>query len=199
LARRSENETQSLVESLTRRGKSGASLFSKRKQKKTTNLDELTQAELAWAKDYAAVLKAVGFSWRYISDTLNIQTGLVKSFADEPDFNEKVAKVAADKVEGAVNHMKAASVELTEYLLEIARNEPDSKIRLQAIVEGLDRVGITKVNKSESVVTKNENTTLTPSEDFFERLETLPLETQRQIADLSRQMEELVMTSRGTE
>lgn len=197
MARRTE--TEQLVESFTRRGKSGASLFSKRKQKKVTSLDELTQAELAWAKDYAAVLKAVGFSWRYISDTLNIQTSLVKSFADEPEFNEKVAKVAADKVEGAVNHMKAASVELTEYLLEIARNEPDSKIRLNAIVEGLDRVGITKVNKSESAVTRTERTEIGFGEDFFSKLEGLPIETQRRIAELSAEMESLVLSERGNE
>lgn len=187
------------TESLLRRGKSGAAVFSKRKSRKITNLDDLTQAELQWAKDYAAVLKAVGFSWRYISDTLNIQTSLVKSFADDDAWNTKVAKVATDKVDGAINHMKSAAVELVEYLLEIARNEPDSQTRLKAIVEGLDRVGITKVNKSESVVTKTERQEHDVSEGFFDRLEALPIETQRQVAALMGEVETLVSEAKGSE
>jgi hypothetical protein len=195
---RKDTTAEEIVVGLARR-KSGGTLFSKRKVKKITDLAELNAHELSWARDYAAVLKAVGYSWRYISDSLNIQTGLVKAWGEDDDFQAKVAIVAADKVAGAVNHMKDASVELTEGLLEIARHEPDAKIRLNAIVEGLDRVGITKVNKSESVVTKTEQHQHELSDDFFSKLEALPLETQKRIAQLTTELDAIVSEASGHE
>lgn len=181
------------------RGKNGMSVFARRKSKKVTNLDDLIPSELAFAKTYAATLKAVGFSWRYISDTVNIQTGLVKAWADDPEWMTMVEKVAQDVVDGAAVQLRSNTVELQEMLMEVARKCPDWAVKLRAIESGLDRTGLSKVNKSESVVTKNEKTTHTLASDLFERMEGLPFETQQKLAAMATEMEEMMETARGQE
>lgn len=186
-----------LVEKIAPRNKRGATVFSKRKSRKITDLSTLNKSELQFARSYAACLKAVGYSWRYISDTLNIQTGLVKAWADDKDWLRMVEKVADDVVGGAVEHLQRHSMELTEMLLDQARREPDGAIKLKAILEGLDRVGMAKVNKSESRVTKDENKSETHthsfSEEFMERLEGMPVDTQKKLAELMSEVDRLMV------
>jgi hypothetical protein len=181
------------------RNKAGASVLSRRKSAKVTNLDDITKAELQFARVYSATLKATGWSWRYISDTVNIQGSLVKAWADDPEWIAMVEKVAGDIVEGSVEHLKRHSIDLTEMLLELARKTTDDAVKLRAIESGLDRVGVTKVNKSESIVTKKDQQEHSLAADLFERMEGLPLETQQKIAALATELDELVTSARGTE
>jgi hypothetical protein len=194
LPRRNQNE---IIERLGSRNKSGNTIFSRRKARKVTEESQLTQAEIAWGKDYAAVLKAVGYSNRYIGDTLGIRSGIIKEWLNEDDQKQKIATVQTDIVNGAVDHLRRHAVELTEMLLELARRTTDDGVRLKAIVEGLDRVGLAKVNKSESIVTKTEHTEHDLSADFFERLEGLPLETQQQLASMAAEMDKIVEQAKG--
>jgi hypothetical protein len=87
-----------------------------------------------------ARLKATGHSWRYISDTLGIQTGLCKAWADDKEWQKKVAAVAEDIVRSGIDLLNLATVDLVEGLLELARNETEGSVRLRAIVEALDRM-----------------------------------------------------------
>lgn len=181
------------------RNKQGSTIFSKRKSAKCTNLDDLTKAELGFAQAYAAALKAVGYSWRYISDTINIQTSLVKAWADEEDWRSMVTKVASDVVDGGVENLRRASMELTEMLLELARRTTDDAVKLRAIESGLDRVGIAKVNKSESIVRKRDETEHSLSSELVDRMEGLPLNTQQRLAELAVEMDELISSAKGAE
>lgn len=182
------------IDQITARNKHGVSVFSRRKSRKITELSELTNSELSFSRAYAATLKAVGYSWRYISDTLNIQTSLVKSWADDDDWQQMVAKVSTDIVSGAVTHLERQAVELTEMLVELARRTTDDAVKLRAIEAGLDRVGMSKVNKSESKVTKDEHTRHehAMNDEFLQRLEGMPVETQTAVAQLAAQMDELL-------
>jgi len=190
---------QTYVERLAARGKSGNSAFSRRKVGKVTSLDQMSKAEIQWSKDYASVLKAVGYSYRYISDTLMIQTGIVKAWFEEPEVQERVETVLADIVSGAVDHLRNYAVELVEMLMELARTTSDDSVKLRAIESGLDRVGVAKVNKSESIVSKTERQEFDFSQEAFEKLEGLPLETQEKIARLSAEMEVVINDAKGKE
>jgi hypothetical protein len=181
------------------RGKAGLSIYTGRKTGKVTSADELQPAELQWAKSYAAVLKAVGYSFRYISDTVMVQTGIVKSWFDEEEVQKRVLQVQEDIVAGAVDHLQNYAVELVEMLMELARSTTDDSVKLRAIESGLDRVGVAKVNKSESVVTKNERTEFGISPESLEKMEALPLETQEKIAKLASEMEDLMTSAKGSE
>lgn len=181
------------------RTKQGTNVFSKRKSAKVTNLDDLTNAELHYSQAYAAALKATGHSWRYISDTINIQTSLVKAWADDETWQAMVAKVASDIVEGGVENLRRASLDLTEMLLDLARRTTDDGVKLRAIESGLDRVGIAKVNKSESIVRKRDETEHSLSADLVEKMEGLPLTTQQRLAELAIEMDELISSAKGAE
>lgn len=185
-----------LMEKLAPRNKRGVTIFSKRKASKITNLDDLNASELQFAKDYAACLKAVSYSWRAISDTLGIQTSLVKSFADDDDWNDKLIKISGDIVSGAADHLKNQSIELVEMLVDLARRTTDDAIKLKAIEAALDRVGLAKVNKSESKVTKDAHSSETHehafSQEFLDSLEGMPVETQQKLAALMSEADKLM-------
>ena len=190
MPRRSSPEK--VLERVGSRGKSGSAIFSGRKQVKVSNESDLTQAEILWMIDYACCLKAVGYSYRYISDTIMVRTGIVKEWLQSEDSLQKIATVQSDIVSGAVDHLRRHAIELTEMLLELARRTPDDSVKLKAIVEGLDRVGLSKVNKSESIVTNTKREEHALSDDFFERLQGLPIETQQQIAAMSAEMDQMI-------
>lgn len=188
-----------VIDRISARTKSGTSIYSRRKSAKVTNLDDLLVAELEYAKTYSAILKATGHSWRYISDTLNIQTGLVKAWADDENWQAIVAKVSSDIVDGGVTLLNNATVDLVEMLLDLARRTTDDSVKLRAIESGLDRVGVTKINKSESKVTRSDRVETDLSPGFFDRFEALPLESQRKMAELMSEAEKVFEEARGTE
>jgi hypothetical protein len=183
----------------TARNKGGNSIYSGRKLGKVTDESKMLPAELEWAKSYAAVLKAAGWSYRYISDTTMVQTGIVKAWFEEKEVQEKVAQVQADIIAGAVGLLKNYAVDLVEMLMELARTTADDSVRLKAIESGLDRVGVAKTSRSESIVTKNERTEFDISAETFEKMEALPLETQEQIARLAAEMEAVIENAKGNE
>lgn len=193
--KRDENEVLSRI--IGPRRKSGVSVLAARKSKKCTDLSDLTTAEVEWAKMYSATLKASGWSWRYISDTVNIQTSIVKEWADDPAWQAMLEKVAGDIVDGAIEHLNRHMIDLMEMLLELARTATDEAVKLRAIESGLDRGGLSKVNKSESKVVTGTQHDL--SDDFFSKLEALPLDTQKRVAELTAELDTLVSEARGTE
>lgn len=169
----------------------------KRKQRKVTNEDELDVAQLTWKKHYAVFLKAADYSYGYISDALGVTRSIVKHWFEDPEMRTAVEKVQNDTVEGAIDFLKRRSIELVELLLEIARTTEDPSVRLRAVVEGLDRIGMAKVNKSESRVLSESNEKHEFSPEFFERLEGLPLETQQKLAGMAEEMETIISQQRG--
>lgn len=169
----------------------------KRKVRKIEREDDLDAAQLEWKKSYAVFLKAADFSYGYMSDILGVTRSIVKHWFEDPQMRVRVTEIQSDITEGAIKHLKRAQLELIELLLQMARNESDAAVRLRAIESGLDRTGLSKVNKSESKLTKEEKETHEFSPEFFERLEGLPLETQHKLAEMATEMESMIRESKG--
>jgi hypothetical protein len=170
-----------------------------RKQRKVTNEADLDAAQLTWKKDYAVFLKAADYSYGYISDALGVGRSMVKHWFEDEEMRKRVVTVQNDTIEGAITFLKRRSIELIELLLDIARTTEDPAVRLRAVTEGLDRIGMAKVNKSESRVLNESKEEHEFSPEFFERLEGLPLETQQRLAGMAEEMETMIKSSRGKE
>lgn len=169
-----------------------------KKPKKVSNESDLSPDQVAFKKLQVAFLRASDFPAGYISDNVRVSTGLVRKWLKDPEVQEHVNEIRADILDGAVNYMKTYAIEAVEGIAEIARHSGDSKVALQAWTELLDRVGVTKVNKSESYVTKEESVSLN-ADTLMDQLESLPLETQHQIAELSEEIQKIIADASGSE
>lgn len=141
---------------IKRRYKHGA-----KSRREMVPFESLSDVEQAVKKTKACFFKAADYSYTYIADALGTTRGTVKGwFENDPTMAQAVADIQLDFIEGAVKLLKTYAIELVEMLVEIARSDIDPKVRIQAITEALDRIGMAKVNKSESAVTKTQKTEL---------------------------------------
>jgi hypothetical protein len=172
-------------------------MSSPRKVRKTENEKLIEADDLAWMKDRAVFLKAGGFSYRKISDVVRVTTSIVKHWFEDPEMHERVKQVRADTLEGALDFLAHAQLELVQHLLDVARDPTRGSDQLKAILEGLGLVGIVKVNKSESKASTESTERHEFSPDFFDKLEGMPLETQEMLAALAGEMDALVEEAKG--
>lgn len=164
------------------------------RSKKIVSEDSLTAVELAVKKEAACFLKAGGFSHSYIGDALGFSKGVIKDwFEHDAKMHERVAKIQLDHIDGAITLLRTYAVELVEMLVEIARTTSDEKIALQAITEGLDRMGLSKVNKSESAAVNTNKTEvdITDGTGLLASLKDAPPAIQQKAAE---QMQDLMDT-----
>lgn len=118
---------------------------------------KLTEGEQYVFMERACLLKAAGFSHKYIAEAVDSTSGTIKSFFAQPAWQSRVAEFQQDFIDGAVKLVKTYAIEIFEMLMEIARDgHIDPKVRIQAMTELLDRMGLSKVNKSESAVVKTD-------------------------------------------
>lgn len=159
--------------------------------KKVVSLSSLSEVELATKREAACFLKAAGYSHSYIAEALDTTKGAIKGWFAEEAMVQRVAKIRTDFLDGAVKYLRTYAIELIEMLVTIARTTDDEKIAMQAITEALDRMGLTKVNKSESaaVVTRKDELSVTDRTGLLERARNAPPEVQQQLA---QQVEDLV-------
>lgn len=173
-----------------------------RKLAKFEREDQMDTETIQWKKDYAVILKASDLSYRKISDVVGVTTSMVKRWFEDDKLKARVEDVRTDMTKGAVDLMKASSVEAVHIIMASARGalaQQSWKDALAASTEVLDRTGVTKVNKSEALVTKTERHEHELSEDFFSKLEALPLETQKRIAELTTELDTIVSEASGNE
>lgn len=148
--------------------------------------DALTEVEVVNKKMTACLLKATDFSYGYIAEAVGMSKETVRRwFANEPAMAKNVEEIQQHFQDGAVKLLKTYAIEAVEMLMELARSTEDDKVALQAITEVLDRIGLSKVNKSESIaaVTKNEKVDITDSTGLLERLRNAPPEAQAKAAE----------------
>jgi hypothetical protein len=169
----------------------------RRKVRKTESEKEIEAADLQWMKDRAVFLKAGGFSYRKISDVVRVTTSIVKHWFEDPEMHKRVEQIRADTLEGALNFLAHAQLELVQHLLDVARDPARGSDQLKAILEGLGLVGIVKVNKSESKASTEQSTTHEFSPEFFDKLEGMPMETQEELARLAGEMDKVIEESKG--
>lgn len=168
------------------------------KIKKTSNESDLDPQTIQFKKLQVAFLRASDFPVHYISDNVRVSGGLIRKWLKEEEVQAHIEDVRSEILDGAVNYMKTYAIEAVEGIAEIARHCGEAKVALQAWTELLDRVGVTKVNKSESYVTKDEQVSLN-ADDLMDQLEALPLETQHRIAEMSEQIQQMIEEAKGAE
>lgn len=146
--------------------------------------DLLTEVEKATKLEAACFLKAGGYSHTYIGEALGTTRGTVKQWFALPGMHDRVAEIQQDYIDGAVKLIKTYAIELFEMLVNIARDSDDDRIRIQAITEALDRMGLAKVNKSESAatVTKRNEVDLTDRSGIMAAMKEAPPEVQQEMA-----------------
>lgn len=167
-----------------------------RKVRKIENERDIQKGDLEWMKSRAVFLKAAGLSYRKISDVVRVTTSIVRHWFEDAEMHTRVEQVRADTIEGAMDFLKSAQLDLVRNLLDIAGDPTRGSDQLKAILEGMGLVGIVKVNKSESKAKTEEVHQHELSPDFFDNLEALPLETQQKLAEMASEMETVMAESK---
>lgn len=147
------------------------------------NLDAVEQAA---KKEAACFFKAADFSYTYIGEALGTTRGTVKGwFQSDDKMFKRVEEIRMDFLDGALKLLKTYAIELVEMLVDIARGSEDDAIRLRAITEGLDRLGLAKVNKSESVAstTNTQKIDIVDKSGIVDALKDAPPEVQSRAAE----------------
>lgn len=173
-----------------------------RKTRKVENEADLDAATLAWKKSYAVFLKASDHSYRYMSTVLGVTSRMVKGWFEDAEMQERVLKVQSDMLEGAMTLLQRYGVEAVEILMQNARKAQSAGAwaeSTRAATEALDRMGITKVNKSESHIVRKSEQTMGLDETVLDQFEALPLETQHKLAALSAEMQAELEGAKGKE
>jgi len=121
-----------------------------KRERKLTTEGSLTAFDRQVKRELACHYKASNFSYIYIADALGLSRDIIKKWFQEPEMQARAAELVKNMVDAAVKFGQTHSFEMMEMLAEIARTTDDDKVAIQAICEYLDRIGLTKVNKSES-------------------------------------------------
>lgn len=154
-------------------------------ERKVTSEANLSEFDRAVKRQMACFLKAQDFSYSYIADALDLGKSVVTRWFQEPEMQEMTAKVQDSWTDSAIKLMRSYAIELVEMAVQIARTA-DDKIAKDVIFELLDRMGMAKVNKSESLgKVINENRDLLEISDpngLIDKLRNAPPEIQQQAA-----------------
>lgn len=155
-------------------------------EKVLTGESALDETQRIVKRELFCYLKAQDFSYNYISDSLGISKDTMKKWAQEPEIRERVTEIATDFVEGAIKYARTYAIEMLEMLAEIARTTHDDKTAIMAITEFLDRIGLTKVNKSESksaqTIREERSVDITDKTGFLDAIDQAPPHVQAQVA-----------------
>lgn len=113
---------------------------------------ELTESDRDWRVNKACFLKANDASLAMIAQACNVSRSTIRAWLAEPSAQRKVAELRKDMLLGAQRYLKTYAIELIELLVGLAKDPMvDPATRLRAVCEALDRMGVAKVAKSESL------------------------------------------------
>lgn len=111
----------------------------------------LSEFERTIKRETACHYKAADYKYKDISEVLGVTVDVLKKWFQEPEMQARTAKIVEDMVGSTVKFAQLGAFEMVEIIADIARKADDDKTALQAACEYLDRIGMTKVNKSESM------------------------------------------------
>lgn len=111
----------------------------------------LSEFERTIKREMACHYKAADYKYKDISEVLGVTVDVLKKWFQEPEMQARTAKIVEDMVGSTVKFAQLGAFEMVEIIADIARKADDDKTALQAACEYLDRIGMTKVNKSESM------------------------------------------------
>jgi hypothetical protein len=118
-----------------------------------TSEDKLTEFERQIKREIACHYKAADYKYKDIAAVLGITVDVVKKWFQEQEMQDATAKIVDNMLESTIKYGRLQTFEMLDIIADIARKAEDDKVALQAAAEYLDRVGLTKVNKSESLST----------------------------------------------
>lgn len=142
------------------------------------------------AQRMSVYLKAQNFSFNYIADAVGVHRNTVRKWFDNEELNlaAHVAEVQRDMADGAVKLLKTYAIELIEELMNLFRTTEDEALAAKLGLELLDRLGVTKVNKSESktaaTIREEHEVSITDKTGLLSELRNAPPEVQARAADL---------------
>jgi hypothetical protein len=145
-------------------------------------------------QEIACYLKAQDFSYSYIGDAVGVSSSTVKRwFADEElALSARVAVIREDLVSGAIKLLKTYAIELIEGLMQIWRDTEDDELAMKLGLELLDRLGISKVNKSESktaaTLREEREVSITDRTGLLEAVGNMPPHVQSKMAEAMEQV-----------
>jgi predicted transcriptional regulator len=162
---------------------------------------QIADSDLAFLKHRACILRAGGSSTSQIGTTLGVTKRMVRRWFEDEAMQKMVAEIRKDITSGAIQAITNNLIEAAELLMQNARaayKEGAFSDSIRAAAEVLDRGGLSKVNKSESKVKSEQEHTFTGTEEFFDKFQALPVDTQREIAEHMAEVESLVEKAHHT-
>lgn len=132
-------------ESVIRRGRAA--------NKEITADASLVDVERRMKQETLVLLKAAGFSHTYCADALGVARSTITAWLADEDLNlsDKIEKTHEKMIASTVKLMQSYSLEIVQMLMDIARTTDNEERAVKIGFEILDRLGLAKVNKSESI------------------------------------------------
>lgn len=115
--------------------------------------ESLDDFERRLKQEFLCYLKAGGFSHSYCADALGIARSTVTSWLDDEELNlrAKIEKTREQMTVAGVELIQSYLIEIIEVEMTLMRETDDEGLASKIGFELLDRIGIAKINKSESV------------------------------------------------
>lgn len=111
---------------------------------------DLAGFEKELKQELACHFKAASWTYKQIAERLEVTENVVKKWFQDPAMQERAAKLVDDMIGSAIRFGQTEAFDMLEIIANVARTAEDDKTAIQAACEYLDRIGLTKVNKSES-------------------------------------------------
>ena len=125
-----------------------------RKVKAVVANDSLPDFERQLKQQMLCYLKAGGFSNAYCAEAFDVSRATIDRWLADEELNlrAQIAEISANYIAAGVTMMQSYLIEIVEGLMDVFRTTEDENVAVKIGFEMLDRLGVSKVNKSESAV-----------------------------------------------
>lgn len=164
----------------------------RRKYKVSVNQHtKLLPAEVPYIEDTVVVLKVAGYTRTQMAKIIGISKGQVREILEKPEVSERIVVLRKKLPNAAVELIQNFMIEAVVTIADIMRTERDSKIRMDAARELLDRGGAPKTTKAERHNLNEEKTTFA-DDGIVDKLRRASPEVQEQAATMIEGLEKLL-------
>lgn len=175
------------LEAERRRAKKKIAGTAKRKGKRRA------PGELEFKQDMMIILKVAGYTHQQIGASIGEHKDTINEWFKSPDIAAKYLKVTKTLTDSARRLLETFTIEAIQSIVDIMRDTPDDKIRLDAAKEILDRGGLPKASRTE---TKTEaTTTFGVDDEQMAALRELPPDLQEEAAQMMEEVAAFLVES----
>jgi predicted transcriptional regulator len=115
---------------------------------------KLADFEREVKREMACHFKASDYTYNEIARRLGLGVNTIKKWFQEEEMQKRCAEIVKDMVGSTMNYARLNAFEMLDIIADVARTAEDDKTAITAACEYLDRIGMTKINKSESLSTQ---------------------------------------------